>query len=121
MQSNLNKDFHLGLIFFQFSGRNKKPDGNRRFAKRLLQNPWKGHEWGSERLKEVFNWCSELGVRTITFYSLSLENMEKRPEQEIKYIYALMKRELDDVVNNKHNFVHKNKIRMIFFGTEPLN
>ena len=46
--------------------------------------------------------------------------MEKRPEQEIKYIYALMKRELDDVVNNKHNFVHKNKIRMIFFGNTDI-
>ena len=28
-------------------------DGNRRFAKRLMVKPWKGHEWGAKKLSNV--------------------------------------------------------------------
>ena len=40
---------HLGVIL----------DGNRRFAKRLMLNPEKGHEWGYKKIKELFQWCKE--------------------------------------------------------------
>ena len=34
---------HIGIIL----------DGNRRFAKKLMLKPWKGHEWGMEKVKKV--------------------------------------------------------------------
>ncbi|MCK4714272.1 MAG: undecaprenyl diphosphate synthase family protein, partial [Candidatus Aenigmarchaeota archaeon] len=55
------------------------PDGNRRCAMRLMKQPSKGHEWGVGKLREVLEWCRELGIKNVTFYSLSLENMNKRP------------------------------------------
>ena len=61
------------------------PDGNRRFAKRLMRKPWKGHEWGIEKIKKVFDWSKEIGVKYLTFYALSIENFEKRPKRELDF------------------------------------
>lgn len=96
------------------------PDGNRRFAMRLLKEPSKGHEWGVEKLKKLFFWCKELGIRTVTFYSLSLENINKRPQEELNFIYALTKKEIDDILTDRDNFVHENRIKISFFGKKDL-
>jgi len=97
---------HIGII----------PDGNRRFAKKLLEKPWKGHEWGTDRIKRVFEWCKESGIKIMTFYALSLENLTSRPQEELGFLFALAKRELKDILNDKGNFVHENNVRMRFFG-----
>ncbi len=97
---------HIGII----------PDGNRRCARRLLRQPWKGHEWGVSKVKKIFDWAKNLGVKSITFYALSLENMEKRPKREINYLFRLARKEVRDIIINRSNFVHKNRIKIIFFG-----
>lgn len=99
---------------------NKKPDGNRRLAKRLLEKPWKGHEWGVGKLYTVLEWCREVGVKIVTFYALSLENLTKRPKEEIEYLFLIMKKELDDILSNPDHAVHKNKIKMTIFGKREL-
>ena len=38
---------HIGIIL----------DGNRRFAKRLMLKPWKGHEWGYKKVEKLLDWC----------------------------------------------------------------
>ena len=101
---------HIGFI----------PDGNRRFAKRLLENPWKGHEWGTDRIKNVFEWCKGSGIKIMTFYALSLENLTSRPQEELGFLFALFKRELRDILVNKKSFVHENSVMMKFFGRMDL-
>ena len=49
-------------------------DGNRRFARRLMAKPWKGHEFGNEKIKKLLGWCSELEIREVTLYAWSVEN-----------------------------------------------
>jgi len=98
--------YHIAII----------PDGNRRFAKRLMLQPWKGHEWGAEKLKNVLDWCIETGTKVITFYSLSLENIGKRPKMEIDYIYDVFRKEMKDIIENSENHVHKNETRVTCFG-----
>jgi len=105
-QEHTNTPKHIAII----------PDGNRRCAKRLLKRPWKGHEWGMSKVKTLFNWSKELGIKTITFYALSLENLEKRPGREVKYLFGLAAKEIDDIIENRDNFVHKDRIRVTFFG-----
>jgi len=105
-QDNMNSPRYIAVI----------PDGNRRCAKRLLKTPWKGHEWGVSKVKRLFDWSKDFGIKTITFYALSLENLEKRPKNEIKYLFKLANKELSDIIVNKDNFVHENEIRMTFFG-----
>ncbi|MCX6814487.1 MAG: polyprenyl diphosphate synthase [Candidatus Aenigmarchaeota archaeon] len=96
------------------------PDGNRRFAKRLMKAPWKGHEWGNEKLKDVFEWSTKAGVKVITIYALSLENLTNRPKHEIDLILNIAKKESRGILENKNHFVHKNRIRVRFFGRTDL-
>ncbi len=92
------------------------PDGNRRCAKRLMKQPWKGHEWGADKLRDVLEWCRELGIKTVTVYSLSLENFEKRPKHELDFLLKLARKEISEMVDNPGSFVHRNRIKLTFFG-----
>ena len=88
-------------------------DGNRRFAKRLLLKPWKGHEFGAGKLRKLFTWCKELDIREVTLYCLSIQNFN-RPKGEFDYLMELFHKEFKDIINDKD--IHKNKIRINFVG-----
>ena len=92
------------------------PDGNRRLARRLLQKPWKGHEWGFEKVKKVIEWSKEFGIKVITIYTLSLENLERRPKRELDCLFKIARRELTDILENRSNIIHRNKVRLNFVG-----
>ncbi len=77
---------HLALIL----------DGNRRFAKRLMKQPWKGHEWGAQKVQKVMGWSRELGIKELTMYAFSLQNFN-RPKIEFKYLMDLFRKEWDDL------------------------
>ncbi len=91
------------------------PDGNRRFARRLMAKPWKGHEWGVQKIEQICDWAEEAGVTAVTFYALSLENLRKRPKHELRYIYRLLEQELDRSLQPGSR-VHRDRIRVRFFG-----
>ena len=73
---------HIGIIL----------DGNRRFAKRLMLKPYKGHEYGAEKIEKLLEWCKELGIKEITLYCFSIENFN-RPKNEFEYLMNLFKEE----------------------------
>ena len=106
----LKVPFHIAII----------PDGNRRFARRLLEQPSKGHEWGVGKMKELFDWCRELGIKVATLYVLSLENLKNRSKEEVDFLLWLAKKELGDIAKDKSHFVHKDRIRMQFIGNLQL-
>ncbi len=92
------------------------PDGNRRFAKRLLENPGKGHEWGMKKIEKIMEWCRELEIKNVTFYTLSLENLNRRPKEELDFLFSLARKELGDIINNPKHWVHETNTKMNFFG-----
>jgi len=96
------------------------PDGNRRCARKLLKTPWKGHSWGMQKLRDVFGWCKELRIKVITFYTLSLENLNTRPKRELNFLFRLAKKEIRDILENRDSFIHKNKVRVKCFGAVEL-
>ncbi|MFA5796812.1 MAG: polyprenyl diphosphate synthase [Candidatus Woesearchaeota archaeon] len=65
-------------------------DGNRRFAKRLMLEPWKGHEYGAKKVEALIDWCYELGIFELTIYSFSMQNFN-RPKQEFDYLMKIMR------------------------------
>lgn len=90
-------------------------DGNRRFAKELMKRPWKGHEFGVKKTREVLRWSCELGIKYITVYALSLENLSTRPKIELKKILEYFDKEMDILLSEDH-VVHETKTRVKFIG-----
>ena len=69
---------HVGIIL----------DGNRRFSKKLMLKPWKGHEYGAKKIESLLEWCKELNIKEITLYCFSIENFN-RPKKEFNYLMNL--------------------------------
>ncbi len=88
-------------------------DGNRRFAKRLMAKPWKGHEFGAEKVEKLLKWCTDLGIREITLFAFSVDNFN-RPKEEFNYLMKLFKDSFDKVKQNKE--IHEKRIRINFLG-----
>ncbi len=82
----MNIPKHLGIIL----------DGNRRFAKRLMLNPEKGHEWGYKKVKELIEWSKEFKIKEVTLYTFSLENFN-RPKLEFEYLMRLFKKAFEEL------------------------
>ena len=73
---------HIGIIM----------DGNRRWALRQGLSVNDGHEAGVRALVKIVDRCLELGVKTLTVYTLSTENWRKRTKKEVKGIFDLLVR-----------------------------
>ena len=102
MESKVPK--HVGIIL----------DGNRRFSRRLMMKPWKGHEWGAKKVEKLFDWCEELGIKELTLYTFSVENFTKRPKEEFDYLMNIFRKEFDKLKEDKR--LDENKIRINFIG-----
>ena len=88
-------------------------DGNRRFAKRLMAKPWKGHEFGAEKVQKLLRWCIDLGIKEVTLYAFSIENFN-RPKAEFNFLMKLIKESFEKVKLDKE--IHENRIRINFLG-----
>ena len=98
---------HLGII----------TDGNRRFALGEGLLIADGHEKGKDKVEEVLDWCLESGIRILTIYALSTENLN-RPPEEVVGLMDLFERAFNDVATDER--VHKHHIRVRAFGNLAL-
>ena len=105
LESNIPK--HIGIIL----------DGNRRFAKKLVMQPWRGHEMGAAKIENLFDWLKELGVKELTLYCFSLENFN-RPRREFDFLMNIFKKEFTRL--KTHESVHSDKIKINFAGRTEL-
>ena len=79
-------------------------DGNGRWAtKRGLPREF-GHKQGATAFRKILEHCEKIGLRSLTVYAFSTENM-KRPEKEVKAIMSLLSRYISECEKNvdKHN------------------
>lgn len=66
-------------------------DGNRRWARSRRLPELKGHEAGADTLEEIVSEAERLGIKTITVYALSTENIKERAKREIWGLFNLMR------------------------------
>jgi undecaprenyl diphosphate synthase len=82
-------------------------DGNGRWAKKRAMNRIRGHEVGSESVREIIRTTRELKIPYLTLYAFSEENW-KRPKYEVGALMRLLKRflksELDEMRDNGIRF-----------------
>ncbi|MCW3976779.1 MAG: polyprenyl diphosphate synthase [Candidatus Bathyarchaeota archaeon] len=92
-------------------------DGNRRWASAKALNPWIGHQFGAERIRNLLDWCLDLKVKSITLYAFSTENFQ-RPEPEIKEIMKITEEKLRELLADER--IHKNRVRFKVIGRRNL-
>src|SRR3990167_7054902 len=92
-------------------------DGNRRYAKKIGLQPWKGHEFGVKKLEELFKWCIELGIKELTLYCFSTENF-RRAKEEVDYLFNLFWKEFEKMQSGQGIF--KDNVRVNVIGRENM-
>ncbi len=85
--AQLNVPQHVGIIM----------DGNRRWAKKRLMPPSAGHSAGLKRMVAIAEKAKDLGVRYLTVYALSTENLS-RPQDELDKMFALIRKQFNPCV-----------------------
>ena len=77
---------HVGLI----------TDGNRRWARgQGMSDPSLGHRRGADHAADVLSWCTNLGIKHVTVFVCSTENLLRRSETEV----AALMQVIEDVVS----------------------
>jgi len=92
-------------------------DGNRRFAASHGLLIADGHLRGKEKLEELLNWCLEVGIRILTVYALSTENLG-RPKGEVDRLMQLFEQSFREIAVDKR--VHEHHIRVRALGNRSV-
>ena len=95
---------HVGIV----------PDGNRRYAKKNNISRNRGHYRGYEVVKKILISCFNAGIKYLSLYALSLENAIKRSQEELEYIYKIIKIAVETVKNEP--IVTDEKVRFNVIG-----
>lgn len=98
---------HIGIIL----------DGNRRWAETHSYPRWIGHWLGAKKAEKLLEWCNELNIKTVTLYVLSVENLQRLPD-EVKELLGLIEEKLKDLLRDER--IHKYHIRVKALGKTEL-
>lgn len=88
-------------------------DGNRRAAEELGLDRLDGHEFGRETLEKMLEWCLEIGVKHITVYAFSTENLRRAPD-EVEHLVRLFAENFRKAGDDER--VHKYRIKIRALG-----
>jgi len=91
-------------------------DGNGRWAKSKGLDRKAGHGAGAETLREIADFCSDIGIEVLTAYAFSTENW-KRPKDEVN---ALMDLLYDYLCDADKKLAGRNNVVRIIGNREPL-
>ncbi len=102
-----HEKIHLAII----------PDGNRRWAKKRMLQPWKGHETAIENFRSITEWCrKDPRVSVLTVWCFSTENW-KRDKKEIDMLMKIYEeylgKERKGFLEQKTRFVHSGRFDRI--------
>lgn len=66
-------------------------DGNRRWARERGLSVEDGYREGAKRVEEFLKWCYDAGVKTVTLYALSTENLARRRPEEVNVLLGVLR------------------------------
>ena len=87
-------------------------DGNRRWARGRNLPDIAGHEQGAETLEKVVDTASKIGVKTITVYALSTENITERAKREVSGLFDIFRKGY----HSRAKKMMKNGVRVTILG-----
>jgi short-chain Z-isoprenyl diphosphate synthase len=78
---------HVGMIM----------DGNRRWARQMgMANPSLGHKYGAEHAENVLSWCETVGIKHVTVFLCSTENLQNRGDAEVAFLMRVIEQMVAD-------------------------
>jgi short-chain Z-isoprenyl diphosphate synthase len=84
------KPAHVGLIM----------DGNRRWARQKgMTDLGLGHEHGAKHVDDVLYWCQAAGIKHVTLFLCSTENLLRRDDSEVAFLMQV----IEEIVASKLN------------------
>ena len=103
--------FHVAVI----------PDGNRRWAKMHNLPVLAGHEKGSRAIKQLPKKIMELGIDCFTFWGASVDNLTKRPLEEINFLDRLFTDQFHALARSQVIHQYQIRIRVLGFWSSLLS
>jgi tritrans,polycis-undecaprenyl-diphosphate synthase [geranylgeranyl-diphosphate specific] len=93
---------HIGIIL----------DGNRRWAQNHSLTIDLGHTQGADVVERLLDWCHEIGIKSITLYVLSTENL-LRSSEEVAELYRLIEERLRRLLTDERIYRYKVRVKGI--------
>jgi undecaprenyl diphosphate synthase len=90
------------------------PDGNRRWAKERGLEPWQGHEAGAQNTEKLLRKALAMGVKCVSLWGSSVENLTKRPLLEKKELLRIYEEYFARLI--KSGDIHDNQVKINFIG-----
>lgn len=94
------------------------PDGNRRYARKHGLSLAGAYARGFSKVSEALDWSAEAGISSLTFWALSLDNYNKRTQTELRVLFSLMNRKVDEVLSDRR--FDNEECRVRFFGRRDM-
>ena len=93
---------HIGIIL----------DGNRRWATNHRLTVDLGHTQGADVVERLLDWCHEIGIKSITLYVLSTENLQ-RTSEEVSELFRLIEERLRRLLTDERIYKYKVRVKGI--------
>lgn len=90
------------------------PDGNRRWARGKGMKPWEGHEIGAKNFEILIKYSLKKGIKCLTIWGSSLDNLAKRPLEEKKELLEIYKRYFRRLLDGEE--IHENEVQVNVIG-----
>ncbi len=104
IQERENVPNHIAII----------PDGNRRWAKERNLAPWEGHEAGAKNTELLVRKARAMGVKELSIWGSSLENLKKRPLEESRALLRIYETYFTQLLESDD--IHADKVHVRFIG-----
>jgi undecaprenyl diphosphate synthase len=90
------------------------PDANRRWAREKGLPSWKGHEAGAENFEKIISYSLKRGIKCLSIWGSSVDNLTKRPLDEKKALLDIYKRYFTKMLEGRE--IYENEVRVNFIG-----
>jgi len=93
------------------------PDANRRWAKKRRMLSWQGHLAGAKRCVDNVETALELGIKCLSFWGGSYNNLTKRSKTEVKFLFKIYEQYFKKLLKRKE--LHEHQVGVSIIGRWP--
>ncbi|MGN0063023.1 MAG: isoprenyl transferase [Nocardioides sp.] len=81
-------------------------DGNRRWARAVGMDTAQGYQAGADNIFPLLEWCEEVGVKVVTLWLLSNDNLTSRPADQLTGLLAIIEGAVESLASTGRWRIH---------------